>query len=119
MAVSRETSHGVRLGLRDSWVVAVGLVPLGLAFGLLMTQAGFAWWWTPIVSTVILAGSMEFLTIEMMLTGVGPFASAVTAFMVNFRHIFYGLTFPRYVVRGVVPKVYSTYALTDEAYAVA
>ncbi|OEX92160.1 branched-chain amino acid ABC transporter permease [Corynebacterium sp. BCW_4722] len=119
MAVSRETSQGVRLGLRDSWVVAVGLVPLGLAFGLLMTQAGFAWWWTPIVSTVILAGSMEFLTIEMMLTGVGPIASAVTAFMVNFRHIFYGLTFPRHVVRGVVPKVYSTYALTDEAYAVA
>lgn len=72
MAVSRETSREIKLGLRDSWVVAIGLIPLGVAFGLLMTQAGFAWWWTPIVSTVIYAGSMEFLTIDMMLTGVGP-----------------------------------------------
>ena len=38
----------VRAGLRDAWAVALGLVPLGLAFGLLMTQVGFAWWWTPI-----------------------------------------------------------------------
>lgn len=113
MAVSRETLQG----FRDAWVVSIGLVPLGLAFGLLMTQAGFAWWWTPIVSTVILAGSMEFLTIDMMLTGVGPLTSAVTAFMVNFRHILYGLTFPRHVVSGTAPKVYATYALTDEAYA--
>ena len=118
MAVSRETSREIRLGLRDSWVVAIGLIPLGVAFGLLMTQAGFAWWWTPIVSTVIFAGSMEFLTIDMMLTGVGPLTSAVTAFMVNFRHIFYGLTFPRNVGPKGLATFVSTHALTDEAYAV-
>ena len=48
--------------------------------------------------------------------------------MVNFRHIFYGLTFPRDVI-GARPggsrvlrwlgRAYSTYALTDEAYAIA
>ena len=46
--------------------MALGLVPLGLAFGLLMTQSGFAWWWTPTFSTVIYAGSMEFLAIDMV-----------------------------------------------------
>lgn len=31
-------------GLKDTWAVAVGLVPLGLAFGILIVQTGFAWW---------------------------------------------------------------------------
>lgn len=118
MAVSRETWNEVRGGLSDAWVVGLGLIPLGLAFGLLMSQAGFAWWWTPIFSSVIMAGSMEFLAIDMVLTGTGPLSSALTAFMVNFRHIFYGLTFPRHVVPKGVPTLFSTYALSDEAYAV-
>ena len=118
MAVSRETSAEIRLGLRDTWLVALGLVPLGLAFGLLMTQSGFAWWWTPIFSTVIYAGSMEFLAIDMVLTGVGPVTSAITGFMVNFRHLFYGLTYPRSEIRRGVPSAYATYALTDEVYAI-
>ena len=117
MAVSRETSEQIRLGLRDTWLVALGLIPLGLAFGLLMTQSGFAWWWTPIFSTLIYAGSMEFLAIDMVLTGVGPVTSAITGFMVNFRHLFYGLTYPRSSIRRGVPSAYATYALTDEVYA--
>lgn len=118
MTVSRETSAEIRLGLRDTWLVALGLVPLGLAFGLLMTQSGFAWWWTPIFSTVIYAGSMEFLAIDMVLTGVGPVSSAITGFMVNFRHLFYGLTYPRSELRRGLPSAYATYALTDEVYAI-
>ena len=93
-------------------------MPLGLAFGLLMTQSGFAWWWTPIFSTVIYAGSMEFLAIDMVLTGVGPVTSAITGFMVNFRHLFYGLTYPRSAIRRGLPSAYATYALTDEIYAI-
>lgn len=118
MTVSRETSAEIRLGLRDTWLVALGLVPLGLAFGLLITQSGFAWWWTPIFSTVIYAGSMEFLAIDMVITGVGPVSSAITGFMVNFRHLFYGLTYPRSELRRGLPSAYATYALTDEVYAI-
>lgn len=108
----------IRYGLRDTWLVALGLVPLGLAFGFLMTQSGFAWWWTPIFSTVIYAGSMEFLAIDMVLTGVGPLSSAITGFMVNFRQLFYGLTYPRSAIRPGLPSAYATYALTDEVYAI-
>ena len=54
--VSRETSAEIRKGIKDIWLVGLGLIPLGLAFGVLMTQTGFAWWWTPIFSFVIYAG---------------------------------------------------------------
>ena len=98
--------------------IAVGVVPLGLAFGVLMVQTGFDWWWTPIFSIVIYAGSMEFLAISMVTGGVTPAVAALTGFMVNFRHIFYGLTFPRDQISGRLGRAYSTYALTDESYAV-
>lgn len=104
--------------IRTCMPIAVGVVPLGLAFGVLMVQTGFDWWWTPIFSIVIYAGSMEFLAISMVTGGVTPAVAAVTGFMVNFRHIFYGLTFPRDEIRNRFGRAYSTYALTDESYAV-
>lgn len=104
--------------IRTCMPIAVGVVPLGLAFGVLMVQTGFDWWWTPIFSIVIYAGSMEFLAISMVTGGVTPAVAAVTGFMVNFRHIFYGLTFPRDEIRNRFVRAYSTYALTDESYAV-
>ena len=105
-------------GLRDTRAAAIGLIPLGLAFGLLMVQSGFSWWWTPIFSIVIYAGSMEFLAISMVTGGATAVASLVTGFMVNFRHIFYGLTFPRHRINSRLGRAYSTYALTDETYAI-
>ncbi|WP_051078003.1 AzlC family ABC transporter permease [Corynebacterium lubricantis] len=112
------TLNEVKLGVKDTLVAGIGLVPLGLAFGLLMTQSGFAWWWTPIFSIVIYAGSMEFLAINMVTSGVGPVSAAITGFMVNFRHIFYGLTFPRHRIKSRLGRAYSTYALTDESYGI-
>ena len=47
-------------GLRLMWPVGLGLIPLGLAFGVLIVQSGFAWWWAPIFTFVIYAGSMEY-----------------------------------------------------------
>lgn len=108
----------IHKGIKDTWAAALGLIPLGLAFGLLMVQSGFSWWWTPIFSIIIYAGSMEFLAISMVTGGVSALSSLLTGFMVNFRHIFYGLTFPRKRINSPVGKAYSTYALTDETYAI-
>ena len=112
------TRSEIRGGISDTWLVGLGLIPLGLAFGLVMVQAGFAWWWTPIFSIIIYAGSMEFLAVQLVSTGVGPLSAAVTGLMVNFRHIFYGLTFPRHLISSPLGRAYSTYALTDESYAI-
>ena len=104
--------------LRTMWPVGLGLIPLGLAFGVLMVQTGFAWWWTPIFSLVIYAGSVEYLAIAMVTAGMGPLTAAFTGGMINVRHIFYGITFPRHRVRSCLARAYVTYALTDEVYAI-
>lgn len=113
-----DTRAEIARGVRDCWAVGLGLIPLGLAFGVLVVQTGFSWWWAPVFSFVIYAGSMEFLALSMVTGGVGVAASALTGFMVNFRHIFYGLSFPRHRIASPLARLYSTYALTDETYAI-
>lgn len=108
----------VRKGVADALPVAVGLVPLGLAFGVLMVQSGFDWWWTPVFSILIYAGSMEFLAIGLFLAGTPIASLAAASLLVNFRHVFYGLSFPLHLVRSRLARAYSVYALTDETYAI-
>ncbi|MFF2807407.1 AzlC family ABC transporter permease [Streptomyces sp. NPDC058000] len=106
-----------RAAFKDSTSVGLGLVPLGLAFGVLVTHSGLAWWWASLFTTLIYAGSFEFLLIGLV-TAVAPLATvALTAFLVNIRHVFYALSFPLHRVEGRLAKTYSTFALTDEAYA--
>jgi 4-azaleucine resistance transporter AzlC len=83
----------------------------------LVSHSGLAWWWATVFASVIFAGSLEFLLLGMVLA-VMPLASvAVSAFLVNFRHIFYALSFPLHRVNWLPAKAYSTFALSDEAYA--
>lgn len=97
--------------------MGLGLFPLGIAFGVLVVHAGLSWWWATAFTALVYAGSLEFLLIGLVVA-VTPLAQiALTAFLVNFRHVFYALSFPLHRVRGRFGKAYSTFGMTDEAYA--
>lgn len=102
---------------RDSASVGFGLVPLGLAFGVIIVHSGLAWWWATVFTSTVYAGSLEFLLVGLV-TVFAPLATiATTALLVNVRHVFYALSFPLHRVSGRGARAYSTFALTDEAYA--
>lgn len=110
-------TSGLAAAFVDTIGVGVGMFPLGVAFGLLVVQSGLDWWWAGALGVFVYAGSMEFLAVA-LLVAVTPLPQlAVTTFLVNFRHVFYALSFPLHRVRGRVGRTYSMYALTDEAYA--
>ncbi|MBC6470420.1 AzlC family ABC transporter permease [Actinomadura alba] len=104
--------------LKDSGSVGLGAFPMGVAFGVLVVHSGLHWWWASVFSGFIYAGSLEFLFLGLVLAAAPLASVAVTAFLVNFRHVFYALSFPLHRVRGRLGKGYSTFALSDEAYAV-
>mgnify|MGYP002735306221 CR=1 FL=1 len=105
------------VGLRIALPAALAMVPLGLALGVLIVQAGLPWWAAPLFAGVVFAGSLEFLLVGMV-TAMVPIASvAVTALLVNFRHVFYALSFPITQIRSLGLRGVSAYLLCDESWA--
>ena len=104
-------------GVRASFAAGLGMYPLGVAFGLLVVQAGLPWWLAPALSLAAFAGSLELLLVGMIATGTSLLGIAATTLVVNFRHVFYAFSFLLHVVRHPLARAYSVYALTDEAYA--
>ena len=82
-----------------------------------MIQAGLPWWLAPALSIGIYAGSVELLRVSLIAAATPLVTIAVTVFAVNFRHVFYPLSFPIQAVRPGLPRAYSIYAMIDEAYA--
>lgn len=103
--------------LKDTWVVGAGYIPLGLAFGMFAVSMGIPWWWVPIFSVFMYAGSMQFVAAELIVGGAGFVSIALTTFFVNFRHIFYGISFPLRNMKSKLARAYGIHALTDETYA--
>lgn len=107
----------IRLGAIDSLGVGIGIFPLGLALGVLVVQAGLPWWLAPALSIGIFAGSVELLLVSMIAASTPLLTIAATVFALNFRHVFYPLSFPVQVVKPGIGRAYSIYAMIDEAYA--
>lgn len=105
-----------REALRLTVPVMCGYVVVGMAFGLLLEDAGYGVWWALLASCVVYAGSMQFVLVS-FLTGTLSFASmALTTFAVNCRHLFYGLSFLDEFNHMGAKKPYMIFSLTDETY---
>lgn len=104
-------------GLKVTLAAALGYVPLGLAYGLLVAQSSLPWWMAPAFSVTAYSGSAELLLVALAAAGTPLTTIAVTIFLVNSRHLFYAFSFPLKIVKGPLAKFYSVYALVDEAYA--
>lgn len=107
----------LRQGFVDSLGVGIGIFPLGIALGVLVIQAGLPWWLAPALSIGIFAGSVELLMVSMIATATPLVTIAATVFALNFRHVFYPLSFPLHAVKPGLGRAYSVYAMIDEAYA--
>ena len=77
--------------LRRTVPVACGYIFLGMAFGVLLNEAGYGPVWALCSSLFVYAGSMQFIMVSLLAAGAPLYTVAVTTFLVNARHIFYGL----------------------------
>ena len=111
------TISAFQQSLRHAGVVWGGLFALGVGFGVLVVDHGYPWWLAPLISLIVFAGSMEFILIGMIAAAAPLSAVAVTTFLVNSRHLFYGLSFPLQDIKSIPGKLYSMFGMVDEAYA--
>jgi 4-azaleucine resistance transporter AzlC len=96
--------------------VMFGYLPLGAAFGILFMQLGHPWWGALLMSLFIYAGAGQFLAVTLLANHAGLLEVAVATFMLNSRHLFYGLSLIKRFQGAGWRKPYLIFALTDETY---
>ena len=108
----------IGFAFRQSVPVMLGYIFLGIAFGLLLQDAGYSFVWAFFISVIVYAGSMQFIMVSLVTGGAGLLYTAVMTFFINGRHIFYGLSFVEKYKKMGKACPYMVFSLTDETYSV-
>lgn len=107
----------IKLVFPQTIPVMVGYLSLGIAFGLLLQSIGYGPVWAFLMSLFIYAGSAQFLAVELLTAGASVTHIALLTFLLNFRHLFYGLSMLEKYRGTGIRKIYLIFGLTDETYA--
>lgn len=116
--MSREKIQEYRFAFTQSIPVMLGYLFLGIAFGLMLQDAGYNFWWAFFCSLFIYAGSMQFVLVTLLTGGANLLYAAVMTLFINGRHIFYGLSFIEKFRKMGRAYPYMVFSLTDETYSV-
>lgn len=97
--------------------VLMGYLSIGVVFGLMMSGIGYTPLWSAAMSLTIYAGSGQYLGVGLLDTAAPLLDIAFLTFILNFRHLVYGLSLLE-KFRGMgLRKLYMIFSLTDETYA--
>lgn len=117
-ASARPEPSDLRAALRSAGVIWLGIFVLGIGFGVLVTAHGLPWWLAPVISATVFAGSVEFVLIGLIAASAPLAGIALTTFLMNSRHLFYGLSYPLHRIRSRWGRLYAIFSLCDEAFAI-
>lgn len=91
---------------------------LGLTYGIYMNVSGFSFWYPMLMSLTIFAGSIEFVTVNLLLGSFNPIQALAVTLMINARHLFYGISMlDRYRGTGW-KKPYLIFGMCDESFSI-
>ena len=97
--------------------VGTGYLFLGAAYGIYMHVNGFSVWYPALMAWLIYGGSLEFVAASMLLSPFAPVTTFFFAFMIQARHLFYGLAMlDRFKGLGW-KKFYLIFGMSDETFA--
>lgn len=98
--------------------IAVGFLFLGMSYGFYMKSKGFSFVYPMLMSMFIFAGSMEFVTVNLLLSAFNPLSAFLLTLMVNARHLFYGISMlDKYKDVGW-KKPYLIFGMCDESFTI-
>lgn len=96
--------------------VLTGYLFIGMAFGVMIQEKGYNVLWAMLMSLLIYAGSGQYLAVNFFAPGVTLLQVIFMEFMLNIRHIFYGLSLLERFGKMGKKRLYMIFSLTDETY---
>jgi 4-azaleucine resistance transporter AzlC len=105
-------------GVRAELPLLIGGFPFGMIYGALALNAGLSTSASQMMSSIVFAGSAQFITAQLVHDAVPGFVIILTIAVVNLRHALYSASLAPFVASLPMRwKVLLSYLLTDEAYA--
>lgn len=96
--------------------VMMGYIVLGMAFGILLESNGYSFLYALFMSLFIYAGSMQFVAINLLVSGASIINTIIMTLLINARHLVYGLSMIKKFENMGKLKPYMIFSLTDETY---
>ena len=96
--------------------VLTGYLFIGIAFGVMYAEKGYSFLWAILMSVMVYAGSGQYLAVNFFVPGISFIQVIFMTFMVNVRHIFYGISLLERFHKVGKSRWYMIFALTDETY---
>ena len=108
----------MRLGAVASIPMLVGGLPFGILFGSLASANDLSIWFAVAMSSIVFAGSAQFVAIGLISIGAPIWVIVSTTFIVNLRHLLYAadlVKFVKHLPFGL--RLFMGFGLIDETYA--
>jgi len=110
------SKKALKIAFRDTVPVMTGYIFLGMGFGILLNQSGYGVFWALCMAICMFAGSGQYLAVSLMAGRASLVTTAIAMFLLNARHIFYGLSLLEPYQHAGKKKPYLIFGLTDETY---
>ena len=105
-------------GVRAEIPLLIGVFPFGMIYGALALNAGLSKAASQMMSSIVFAGSAQFVTAQLVHDAAPGFVIILTIAVVNLRHMLYSASLAPYLQHLPTRwKLILSYLLTDEAYA--
>jgi len=105
-------------GVRAEFPLLIGVFPFGMIYGALALNAGLSTSASQLMSSIVFAGSSQFVTAQLVHDAAPALVIIVTIAVVNLRHMLYSASPAPYLHDlSLRWKALLSYLLTDEAYA--
>lgn len=100
----------------DTVPVMTGYLFLGVSFGILLGETGYGLPWAFCMALFMYAGSAQFLSVSLLANHASLLSTGIAIFLLNARHIFYGISLIDSYKGTGKKKPYLIFSLTDETY---
>lgn len=116
---SPDLARAFRLGIRDGLPFLLVIVPFGMLFGVLASEAGWSMAEMMAMTILVIAGASQFTALQLLSENAPLFIAIATALAVNLRLAMYSASLAQEI--GSTPllgRLLAAYCLTDQTYGI-
>jgi Predicted branched-chain amino acid permease (azaleucine resistance) len=115
---SKDFGRTLRFVVKNTYAIGISWIPIALAFGMIVKNAGYNAAWTALSGVLCPFGTLQMVSFSFVASNVAWGAMLATSLAVSCRHVFYGLSFIEKFKKFGPASGYMIYMLCDELYSV-